>query len=113
MKPSSISGLTYQVADLARTAEFYQALGFRPGRSEEGRMTCYVNWFWLTFVAGEPASGAGSTTYLKVEDLDAYYQGVLAAGFRPENKPARGRTGNREFDLLDPDGYRLAFFEKK
>jgi catechol 2,3-dioxygenase-like lactoylglutathione lyase family enzyme len=51
MKVNSISGLTCYVKDLARTAEFYETIGFRRGKEEPGRATFYVNWFFVTFVA--------------------------------------------------------------
>jgi hypothetical protein len=63
MKVNSISGITRQVEDLARTAGFYETIGFRRGREEPDRVTFYVNWFFVTFIAqdqGEvPAKGAG------------------------------------------------------
>jgi hypothetical protein len=36
MKVNSISGFTCCVEDLAKTAEFYEAIGFRPGKQEPG-----------------------------------------------------------------------------
>jgi catechol 2,3-dioxygenase-like lactoylglutathione lyase family enzyme len=113
MKISSISGLTYQVEDLDRTAAFYETLGFRPGKRDDTQFTCYVNWFWVTFsTALSGDSGPGPTLYLKVDDIDDYYGAVLAHGFNPSTEPRKDRTGRREFVLLDPDGNRLAFFSK-
>ena len=45
MKVNSISGLTCYVKDLARTADFYERIGFRRGKEETDRATFYVNWF--------------------------------------------------------------------
>jgi catechol 2,3-dioxygenase-like lactoylglutathione lyase family enzyme len=124
MKVNSISGVLCYASDLERTAAFYEALGFRIGKREPDRMTCYVNWFWVTFVAADQEDdaelreeaaaadrGAGLLLYVKVDDLDAYYQGVLEGGMTPTGEP-RKRAGMREFMLRDPDGYRLVFFEK-
>jgi len=79
LKLNSISGITCHVKDLRRTAEFYETLGFRRGNEAPGRLTCYVNWFWVTFVAQDhetgpapqkeiqlPGKGAGLFTYIKV-----------------------------------------------
>lgn len=113
MKISSISGLTYPVKDLDRTAEFYQSLGFRPGKRDDRQFTCYVNWFWVTFATncdGEP--GVGATLYLKVDDIDDFYGELLANGLTPSTEPRKDRAGRREFVLLDPDGNRIAFFAK-
>jgi len=113
VKISSISGLTYSVKDLDRTSEFYESLGFRPGKRDDHQLTCYVNWFWVTFTTDHNGeAGSGPTLYLKVDDIDDFYGAVLAHGFTPETEPRKDRTGRREFLLLDPDGNRLAFFAK-
>lgn len=126
MKLNSISGITCHVKDLRRTGEFYETLGFRLGKQEPGRLTCYVNWFWVTFVAEDSESdpalredvqaahrGAGVATYIKVGDIDETYRGVLAAGMKPDGEPEKRASGTREFVLRDPDGYKLVFFYKK
>jgi catechol 2,3-dioxygenase-like lactoylglutathione lyase family enzyme len=112
MKISSISGLTYGVSDLDKTAEFYETLGFRLGKRDDQQLTCYVNWFWVTFTTGDATPGPGPTLYLKVDDIDDFYGAVLAHGLTPSTEPRKDRTGRREFVLLDPDGNRLAFFAK-
>jgi catechol 2,3-dioxygenase-like lactoylglutathione lyase family enzyme len=116
MKISSISGLTYRATDLDKTAEFYETLGFRPGKREAHQITCYVNWFWVTFTtehdSGAAEPGSGPTLYLKVDDIDDFYGAVLAHGLTPSTEPRKDRSGRREFLLLDPDGNRLAFFAK-
>jgi catechol 2,3-dioxygenase-like lactoylglutathione lyase family enzyme len=113
VKISSIAGLTYPVKDLSRTAEFYEDLGFRPGKRDGDRLTCYVNWFWVTFTTDHDGeSGSGPTLYLKVDDIDDFYGAVLANGFTPSTEPRKDRSGRREFILLDPDGNCLAFFAK-
>jgi catechol 2,3-dioxygenase-like lactoylglutathione lyase family enzyme len=113
VKISSISGLTCPVKDLDRTAEFYQDLGFRPGKRDDHQLTCYVNWFWVTFTTDHDTEpGAGPTLYLKVDDIDDFYGAVLANGLTPSTEPRKDRSGRREFLLLDPDGNHLAFFGK-
>ena len=116
MKIGSISGLVYPVRDLDKTAEFYETLGFRPGKRDGHQYTCYVNWFWLTFTTDTETAGvepgSGPTLYLKVDDIDDFYGAVLANGLSPSSEPRKDRSGRREFLLLDPDGNRLAFFTK-
>jgi len=41
------------------------------------------------------------------------HRSVLAAGMKPDAEPEKRPSGNREFVLRDPDGYKLAFFQKK
>ena len=115
MKISSISGLVYAAKDLDATAKFYETLGFRPGKRDDGQLTCYVNWFWLTFTLDAEAGqepGTGPGLYLKVDDIDDFYGAVLANGFAPVDEPRKDRSGRREFTLLDPDGHKLVFFTK-
>jgi predicted enzyme related to lactoylglutathione lyase len=114
MKVNSISGITCYVEDLTRTAEFYETIGFRRGKEEADRLTFYVNWFFVTFIAGGRVehSGSGVATYVKVDDVDDYYNAVVSEGLQPAREPQL-RDGNREFVLRDPDGYTLVFFEKK
>lgn len=116
MKISSISGLVYRVTDLDRTVEFYESLGFRIGKREDDEATCYVNWFWVRFVADVDGGGGAPerqpTLYLKVDDIDDFYGAVLAKGFKPLTEPQKQRSGSREFLLDDPDGNTLAFFAK-
>ena len=116
MKINSISGVTYLVADIDKTAEFYEALGFRMGKREEGRLTCYVNWFSVTFVAEDAApsnKGAGVLLHLKVDDIDGCHTELVEAGMAPMGEPTKTAPGRREFVLRDPDGYELVFFAKK
>jgi catechol 2,3-dioxygenase-like lactoylglutathione lyase family enzyme len=125
MKPNSISGITCYVEDLAKTAEFYEALGFRRGKEGPDRVTFYVNWFFVTFIAQDreddaelrkeaelPNRGSGLFLYIKVDDVEEFHEAVVFEGMKPEGEP-EVRSGNREFVLRDPDGYKLAFFQKK
>jgi catechol 2,3-dioxygenase-like lactoylglutathione lyase family enzyme len=126
MKPNSISGITYYVQDLAKTAEFYETLGFRRGKEESDRVTFYVNWFFVTFIAPDQdadaearkeakarAKGIGQFLYIKVDDIQDFHKAVVKAGMKPEGEPEVQASGNREFVLRDPDGYKLTFFQKK
>jgi catechol 2,3-dioxygenase-like lactoylglutathione lyase family enzyme len=120
MKVNSISGMNCYVQDLSRTAEFYEALGFRRGKEETDRLTFYVNWFFVTFSNDDQAEeaelankGAGLFLHIKVDDIEDFYRGVVAKGMKPASEPQKRRNGGREFMLRDPDGYKLVFFEKK
>lgn len=125
MKLNSISGLVFYVDDLDKTIKFYETLGFRIGKRTEQIATCYVNWFWIDFVsapkedktefqkeAHAEQKGAGQFLYVKVDNVDEYYKGVLELGLEPSGEPKDWPWGRREFVLRDPDGYKLVFFEK-
>jgi catechol 2,3-dioxygenase-like lactoylglutathione lyase family enzyme len=126
MKVNSISGVSCYVEDLSRTADFYEALGFRRGKEDSGRVTFYVNWFFVTFIAQDqeedpdlqkeaelPAKGAGEFLHIKVDDVEDFYEAVVSNGMKPSGGPQVASSGNREFLLRDPDGYKLVFFQKK
>jgi hypothetical protein len=38
---------------------------------------------------------------------------VVSQGVNPDGEPEVRGSGNREFVLRDPDGYKLAFFQRK
>ena len=58
MKVNSISCIHAYVQDLSRTAKFYEAIGFRRGKEEPDRLTFYVNWFFVTFIAQDQEADA-------------------------------------------------------
>ena len=126
MKMKSVSGITCFVENVNRTAEFYEKLGFTFRKREADHATAYLNWFWIDFLPVNAAAGtesrkaaqkdsnsAGLSTCISVEDLDEFYQGLLAAGFKPATQPVDTSAGGREFALRDPDGYKLVFFKRK
>jgi catechol 2,3-dioxygenase-like lactoylglutathione lyase family enzyme len=125
LKVNSISGVTCYVKDLARTAEFYEGLGFRRGKEEPDRVTFYVNWFFVTFIAQDqegdaelrneakaPNKGSGTFLYIKVDDVEGFHQAVVSKGMKPLGEPQVRPPAYLEFVLRDPDGYNLAFFQK-
>jgi catechol 2,3-dioxygenase-like lactoylglutathione lyase family enzyme len=126
MKVNSISGVTCYVKDLSKTAEFYEAIGFRRGKEDPSHVTFYVNWFFVTFIAQDKeddpnfrketrlkTKGTGLFLNIKVDDVEGFHKDVLSAGMEPVSEPQVRPSGNREFVLRDPDGYKLVFFQKK
>lgn len=126
MKLNSVSGLGFYVKDLDKTAKFYEDLGFRIGKHENNSFTCYLNWFWMSFMAQDSEDkaefleeahkenrGSGLYINIKVDNVDEFHKMVLEKGYKPSSEPRDWPNGNREFALRDPDGYKLVFFEKK
>jgi uncharacterized glyoxalase superfamily protein PhnB len=73
-----------------------------------------LNWFSVEFHQGEAKNtGGGAQTQLSVDDVDEFYEEVKSKGMKPESEPQDTPMKRREFILLDPDGYKLAFFTKK
>jgi catechol 2,3-dioxygenase-like lactoylglutathione lyase family enzyme len=126
MKIKSVSGVTYYVKDLKKTAKFYETLGFEIRKREAAHITAYSNWFWIDFIAAgmedRPAyrtlaqqkDRAGAVMlYLGVDDVDGFHKYVRSKGLRPSGVPTDWPSGNREFALTDPDGHHLVFFKRK
>ena len=114
MKMKSISGLVFYVADLDKTADFYEKLGFRFGKDEPGRRLAYLNWFWIEFRKQDPGFNdkpGGQYVYIKVEDAKQFYEGLLKYRFKPVSKPTDLPYNRHGFRLTDPDGYQLVFFQ--
>jgi catechol 2,3-dioxygenase-like lactoylglutathione lyase family enzyme len=108
MSQVSLAGLTLHVADLERSVAFYQKLPgaevqvFQPGlfamvRIGAGRIGL------LQRAAGR------FHVELEVEDLDAYYEQVREAGIQPKGPPVKHPWGERDFVVVDPDGFQLEF----
>ncbi len=125
---NSISGLLFLVKDLDKTAEYYEKLGFNFKNRTADYATAYLNWFWLEFVAQDKAEkivfqkeadlepgkqrGAGLFVHISVQNVDEFYEAMLAKGLKPASEPQDFTWGRREFVIRDPDGYRLVFFQK-
>jgi catechol 2,3-dioxygenase-like lactoylglutathione lyase family enzyme len=125
MEMKSVSGIVHYVSDTAKTAAFYEALGFKITKNEPDHVSARLNWFWMDFhpqdkedkpdfqkEANLETKGAGLFLYIKVADVDAFYSGLVAKGLQPSSEPKDWPWGNREFVLRDPDGYKLVFFNK-
>lgn len=55
-----------------------------------------------------PGVGTASAVHIKVDDVQQAYDELVAAGHKPAGEPAKRIGGGMEFELADPDGYRLA-----
>ncbi len=123
-------------SDIGRSLAFYTGvLGFamRYARPEEGFAYLEREGAELmldalhppdptnrTWLAGplEPPFGRGINLQIRVSDADALHAAAVAGGARiflaMEERWYRAGTrevGNRQFILLDPDGYLLRFFQ--
>ena len=125
MKPTNVAGIVAYVKDTAKTAEFYEILGFEFNKREPDHVSISLGQFWIDFhpqdkedkpdfqkEAQLAPKGAGEFLYLKVDDVDSYYQYLLSKNLRPSSEPRDWPWGNREFIIRDPDGYKLVFFNE-
>jgi uncharacterized glyoxalase superfamily protein PhnB len=60
------------------------------------------------FTANKP--GVGVFVYVTVPDVDAFHAGLVKKGVKGLAAPKSQFYGIRDFELKDPDGYRLMFY---
>ncbi|MES1930895.1 hypothetical protein SADO_16668 [Salinisphaera dokdonensis CL-ES53] len=106
-----ISAVTLFVTDMARSCAFYRGLGFelKFGGEEAGFTSFHAGSGFLNLNAGETARPGGGLTIFHVDDVDAVHTRALAAGLKPDFKPADAPWDERYFHIRDPDGYTLSF----
>jgi catechol 2,3-dioxygenase-like lactoylglutathione lyase family enzyme len=106
-----ISAVTFAVRSMPEAITFYGKLGFtlvyggpqaRFSTLQAG--TAFVN---LTLSPDYLPAWWGRTIF-RVDDVDAVYQTMLAAGYTP-TPPQNGVWGERYFHLTDPNGHELSF----
>src|SRR5690606_11003778 len=115
MKMVSVCGLVCYSKDTAKTAEFYEKLGFTFDRREPDHLSILLGEFWIDFhpqdkedkpdfqkEANLENKGAGQFLYIKVDDVDAFYEDLLKKGLTPSSEPKDWPWGNREFVIRDP-----------
>ena len=102
------------VHDARASARFYvDVLGFEVVLEPEGWV--FVKRDNCMIMLGEcpddmPASELGCHSYfayLRVDDVDAYYEAVRRAGVAPLHAVADKPWGMREFGVKTPDGHRI------
>lgn len=121
----NVAGMVCYVKDTSETAAFYEALGFQFDKREPDHIAIHLNDFWLDFHPQDKEDipdfqqeaqlehkGGGLFLYIRVDDVDTFYQGLLAKGLRPSSEPRDWPWGNREFIIRDPDGYKLVFYKQ-
>ena len=119
--PQRLSIVTLGVADVQRSSEFYQGLGWTPAAAS----TAEIVWFETSgsaiglfetgelaadvSVPNEPRSGfRGSTLAINfdsVEEVDEAWAAVLAAGATPVKAPHTAVWGGHSGYFADPDGH--------
>ena len=116
MDLKSVSGLTFFVKDIDKTAEFYKMLGFKIEKQEKDYLLARLNWFSLDFVTAKSDAkgpkGAGLCINISVGDVDEFYKSVVSNGLKPASEPQDYPGGFRNFVLNDPDGYNLVIFKR-
>ena len=110
----SISAVTLLTANMVEAVAFYQVLGFRLlyGGPESAFTSFRVGAGYVNLQL-DPAESSPRRIWGRVvfwvDDVDAMFRRVLAAGFDAETSPADAPWGERYFHIHDPDGHELSF----
>lgn len=104
-----------EVADVARSAAFYGRLGFADHGAwadggvprftivQRGDVTLGLTW------RESPARHEWWAAYLYVSDAEALRDEFVAEGLAPTEMNRPEHYGCIDFDVIDPDGHRIAF----
>lgn len=123
-KAAKAAGIILLVDRIEDSVEFYKKLGFIVTKEVPGTATTVnVGDFWVELLHKSKAvskeyiedikvvdKGAGIYLQIQVENIDAFYETVLANGAQPSGKPENYPWHQREFIVTDPNGYKIAFF---
>ncbi len=109
----AISAVTLATHDMARAVRFYRDLGFtiRRGGEQASFTSLHAGPGYLNLVAmpvGHQWSWWGRVIF-HVSDVDAFHARAVAAGLKPDTRPADAPWGERFFHMTDPDGHELSF----
>lgn len=102
------------VHDLTASAKFFQDLGFRIVQEPEGWIFASRDNTMVMLGECRDAISPGALGdhsyfgYLRVDDADAFYEEVKAAGARILSQIETKPWGMREFSVASPEGHRLA-----
>jgi len=110
----SIAAVTLRTVDMASAIVFYEALGFHLlyGGPEASFTSFQAGLGYLNLQydpVESPRTPIWGRVVFWVDDVDAMYLRVLAAGFDPATKPTDASWGERYFHINDPDGHELSF----
>ena len=107
------SALTLFTADMRRACAFYDALGLarRSGGPAADFTSYHVGdgYLNLAVTSGLPPPAGWGRAILYVDDVDAFYARLRAAGITPEFAPRDAPWQERYFHVRDPDGHELSF----
>jgi predicted enzyme related to lactoylglutathione lyase len=104
------------VADVERSVQFYQKLGFELGKQPLKNEQGVASFAWLhrgqtaqimVTLTGRPLNPGAQDVmfYLYVDDLNAYREAVIACGVQVGEMKYPFWNRNGEFRIDDPDGW--------
>jgi catechol 2,3-dioxygenase-like lactoylglutathione lyase family enzyme len=109
---ASLDHLYMVVSDLDRSVAFYERLGFGVARWGDYVRLEGTNGMYIGMEQQRDDSRTGSSIELVVlvDDVDARFEALQAAGVTFDGRPQDQEWGARHVWLTDPDGNRLSLF---
>jgi catechol 2,3-dioxygenase-like lactoylglutathione lyase family enzyme len=107
-----ISAVTLAVRAMPEAIAFYTKLGFMVvyGGPDARFSTLQAGDAFVNLALSPSYTPAWwGRTIFRVDDVDAFYQRVLAQGITPTTSLQNGSWGERYFHLSDPSGHELSF----
>ncbi len=111
--PIAIGHVSLRVAEVAKAAEFYKALGMREVMNRPGMAILELRGgtHLLLFRArGKPRAGPVRSFDFIVDDVDAFRARVQASGIAASAIQKDERSFHRWFEVADPDGHVLGIY---
>jgi catechol 2,3-dioxygenase-like lactoylglutathione lyase family enzyme len=107
----AVSSLRLAVADVERSLDFYNKLGFLEVPGDGPAREVRSNWFRIRLEKRQsPRGSAGLRVCMSVDDIETYAAHLESKGIQMSREPA-GKS--HELVVVDPDGYSLVFFATK
>lgn len=105
---------TLQVRDVAASAAFYERLGFTATHWGDPPDFAIVKRGGVTLALDRARDGTVPlnqwwAAYLYTDDVEALRAEFVAAGLDPTDMHRPDHYGCDDFDVVDPDGHRIAF----
>ena len=108
-----ISAVTLAVRDMALSVNFYQTkvgLELLYGGPGASFTSFNLDGGYLNLILAPDGGWSWwGRLIFHVEDVDALYQQLVAAGLTPSSTPKDAPWGERYFHIDDPDGHELSF----
>jgi catechol 2,3-dioxygenase-like lactoylglutathione lyase family enzyme len=108
----SLSAVTLAVPDMAEAVRFYEAAGFvRLYGGPDEPFTSYRAGEGFLNLSAETTGRAApwGRAVFWVDDVDAMFERIKAAGYHPASPPADAPWGERYFHVADPAGHEISF----
>ncbi|MED5579318.1 MAG: VOC family protein [Nitrospinota bacterium] len=112
MSKDRISAVTLETKNINNIVHFYTRMDFiLKHRKGDNFVSFSFGDCFLNFVKNKDLTHPSlhGRIIFFVEDVDKFYEKILAAGVKPDMPPSDARWGERYFHVTDPDGNEISF----